>query len=84
MWVISQNRDVNRCYYVARDALLSIKPPRMFKCLTRTENLGEIIRNGKSNNDEGNEVIREEEEADEHEPEWSSRHVGSLCFWGGC
>ena len=77
MWVISQNRDVNCCYYVARDALLSIKPPRMFKCLTRTENLGEIIRNGKSNNDEGNEVIREEEEADEHEPEWSSRHVGS-------
>ena len=53
-------------------------PPRMFKCLTRTENLGEIIRSGgnrKSNADNGgNEGLREEEDADE--PEWSGGMVG--------
>ena len=53
-------------------------PPRMFKCLTRTENLGEIIRSGgnrKSNDDNGgNEGLREEEDADE--PEWSGGMVG--------
>ena len=53
-------------------------PPRMFRCLTRTENLGEIIRSGgnrKSNEDtEGNEGLREEEDADE--PEWSGGMVG--------
>ena len=42
-------------------------PPRMFKCLTRTENLGEIIRSGgnrKSNDDDGgNEGLLEEEVA---------------------
>ena len=53
-------------------------PPRMFKCLTRTENLGEIIRSGgnrKSNDDNGgNEGLREEEDTDE--PEWSGGMVG--------
>ena len=53
-------------------------PPRMFRCLTRTENLGEIIRSGgnrKSNEDTGgNEDLREEEDADE--PEWSGGMVG--------
>ena len=53
-------------------------PPRMFKCLTRTENLGEIIRSGgnrKSNDDDGgNEGLREEEDTDE--PEWSGGMVG--------
>ena len=53
-------------------------PPRMFKCLTRTENLGEIIRSGgnrKSSDDNGgNEGLREEEDADE--PEWSGGMVG--------
>ena len=53
-------------------------PPRMFRCLTRTENLGEIIRSGgnrKSNEDtERNEGLREEEGADE--PEWSGGMVG--------
>ena len=51
---------------------------RMFKCLTRTENLGEIIRSGgnrKSNDDDGgNEGLREEEDTDE--PEWSGGMVG--------
>ena len=53
-------------------------PPRMFRCLTRTENLGEIIRSGgnrKSNEDTGgNEGLREEEDTDE--PEWSGGMVG--------
>ena len=53
-------------------------PPRMFKCLTRTENLGEIIRSGgnrKSNDDDGgNEGLREEEDTDE--PEWIGGMVG--------
>ena len=53
-------------------------PPRMFKCLTKTENLGEIVRSGgnrKSNDEgEGNEGMREEEEADG--PEWSGGMVG--------
>jgi len=50
----------------------------MFKCLTKTENLGEIVRSGgnrKSNDEgEGNEGMREEEEADG--PEWSGGMVG--------
>ena len=53
-------------------------PPRMFRCLTRTENLGEIIGSGgnrKSNdNDGGNEGLWEEEDADE--PQWSGGMVG--------
>ena len=57
------------------------QPPasqQWFRCLTRTENLGEIIRSGgnrKSNDHNGgNEGLREEEEADE--PEWSGEMVG--------